>query len=223
MRILIVEDEPTLASFIKKGLQAEGYDIEVAFDGQMGLSLARANLYDVLVFDINLPVINGFQLCKLVRADNEEVPILLLTALDSIADKAEGFQVGADDYLVKPFEFKELLMRIRALTRRNKPKQKTLLQLADLELNIDAKTAFRAGTRIDLTTREYTLLEYLMLNKGKIISRVDISEHVWNLDFDTATNVIDVYISYLRKKIDKDHSKKLLHTVVGMGYVLREE
>ena len=222
MKVLLVEDEERMVSFIRKGISAEGYDIQVAFDGRMGLSLFRKDSYDIIILDINLPQINGFELCRLIRSENETVPVLMLTALDSLADKADGFNAGADDYLAKPFEFQELLLRIRALTRRNGPKQKQMLRLADLELNLDAKTVTRAGQRIDLTTREYSLMGYFMLNKGKIISRVDISERVWNLNFDSNTNVIDVYISYLRKKIDKDFSPKLLHTIVGMGYVLRE-
>lgn len=222
MKILLVEDEDRLASFIRKGISAEGYEVEVAYDGRMGLSLFRKNSYDIILLDVNLPHINGFELCQLIRADNESVPVLMLTALDSLADKSDGFNAGADDYLAKPFEFQELLLRLRALTRRNGTKPKQILQLADLELNLDSKTVTRAGQRIDLTTREYSLMEYLMLNKGKIISRVDISERVWSLDFDSSTNVIDVYISYLRKKIDKNFSIKLLHTIVGMGYVLRE-
>ena len=222
MKILLVEDEDRLASFIRKGISAEGYEVEVAYDGHMGLSLFRKNSYDIILLDVNLPHINGFELCQLIRADNETVPVLMLTALDSLADKADGFNAGADDYLAKPFEFQELLLRLRALTRRNGTKPKQVLQLADLELNLDRKTVTRAGQRIDLTTREYSLMEYLMLNKGKIISRVDISERVWSLDFDSSTNVIDVYVSYLRKKIDKGFSTKLLHTIVGMGYVLRE-
>ena len=222
MKILLVEDEDRLASFIRKGISAEGYEVEVAYDGRMGLSLFRKNSYDIILLDVNLPHINGFELCQLIRADNETVPVLMLTALDSLADKADGFNAGADDYLAKPFEFQELLLRLRALTRRNGTKPKQVLQLADLELNLDRKIVTRAGQRIDLTTREYSLMEYLMLNKGKIISRVDISERVWSLDFDSSTNVIDVYISYLRKKIDKGFSTKLLHTIVGMGYVLRE-
>lgn len=222
MKILLVEDEDRLASFIRKGISAEGYEVEIAYDGRMGLSLFRKNSYDIILLDVNLPHINGFELCQLIRADNESVPVLMLTALDSLADKADGFNAGADDYLAKPFEFQELLLRLRALTRRSGTKQKQILRLADLELNLDTKTVTRAGQRIDLTTREYSLMEYLMLNKGKIISRVDISERVWSLDFDSSTNVIDVYISYLRKKIDKGFSTKLLHTIVGMGYVLRE-
>lgn len=222
MKILLVEDEERLASFIRKGITAEGYEVDVAYDGRTGLSLFRRNGYDLIVLDVNLPHVNGFELCRLIRSENEAVPVLMLTALDSLADKADGFSAGADDYLAKPFEFQELLMRLRALTRRGGAKPKQVLRLADLELNLDTKTVTRGGKRIDLTTREYALMEYLMLNKGKTISRVDISERVWSLNFDSNTNVIDVYISYLRKKIDKDFSPKLLHTVVGMGYVLRE-
>ncbi|RIV25216.1 DNA-binding response regulator [Fibrisoma montanum] len=224
MKILLVEDEDRLASFIRKGMSAEGYEVEVGYDGRTGLSLFRRDIYDIIILDVNLPQINGFELCRLIRSENETVAILMLTALDSMADKSDGFNAGADDYLTKPFEFQELLLRVRALMRRHGgSKQTQVLRLADLELNLDTKTVTRAGKRIDLTTREYSLMEYLMLNKGKIISRVDISERVWNLNFDSNTNVIDVYISYLRKKIDKDFSPKLLHTIVGMGYVLREE
>lgn len=222
MKILVVEDEERLASFIRKGIAAEGYEVDVAYDGQTGLSLFRRDIYDIIVLDVNLPHINGFDLCRLIRSENEAVPVLILTALDSLADKSDGFNAGADDYLAKPFEFQELLLRLRALTRRSGSKPKQVLQLADLALNLDSKTVTRAGKRIDLTTREYALIEYMMLNKGKIISRVDISERVWSLNFDTNSNVIDVYISYLRKKIDKGFTPKLLHTIVGMGYVLRE-
>ena len=223
MKILLVEDEERLASFIRKGMLAEGYEVEVGYDGRTGLSLFRKDVYDIIILDVNLPQLNGFELCRLIRSENETVSVLMLTALDSLSDKSDGFNAGADDYLTKPFEFQELLLRVRALTRRSGSKQKQILRLADLELNLDTKTVTRAGKRIDLTTREYSLMEYLMLNKGKIISRVDISERVWSLNFDSNTNVIDVYISYLRKKIDKDFSPKLLHTIVGMGYVLRED
>ncbi|MBD2700419.1 response regulator transcription factor [Spirosoma sp. BT702] len=222
MKLLLVEDEERLASFIRKGMSAEGYEVEVAYDGRTGLSLFRQDTYDIIILDVNLPQMNGFELCQIIRSENEGVPVLMLTALDSLADKSDGFNAGADDYLAKPFEFQELLLRVRALTRRNSPKHTQILRLADLELNLGTQTVTRAGKRIDLTTREYALMEYLMLNRGKIISRVDISERVWNLNFDSNTNVIDVYISYLRKKIDKDFSPKLLHTMVGMGYVLRE-
>jgi two-component system copper resistance phosphate regulon response regulator CusR len=224
MKILLVEDEPKLASFVKKGFENEGYEIEVAFDGQMGRSMFQQHVYDLVILDVNLPYINGFELCRLIRADNGQLPVLLLTALDNLDDKVTGFEAGADDYLVKPFAFKELLLRARALTKRHSDAAtvKQVLRLADLELNLDAKTVTRQGQRIDLTTREYALLEYLLLNRGKIVSRVDIAERVWELNFDTNTNVIDVYVSYLRKKLDRGFSPKLIHTVVGMGYVLRE-
>ncbi|QIP15368.1 response regulator transcription factor [Spirosoma aureum] len=223
MKILVVEDEERLASFIRKGISAEGYEVEVAYDGRTGLALFRRDEYDIIILDVNLPHINGFDLCRLIRSENETVPVLMLTALDSLADKSNGFNAGADDYLAKPFEFHELILRLRALSRRNGSKLKQVLRLADLELNLDTKAVTRAGKRIDLTTREYSLIEYMMLNKGRIISRVDISERVWSLNFDNNSNVIDVYISYIRKKIDKGFSPKLLHTIVGMGYVLREE
>lgn len=224
MKILLVEDEPKLASFVKKGFENEGYEIEIAYDGRVGQSLIQQNRYDLVILDVNLPYVNGFELCRLVRRQDAHVPVLLLTALDSLDDKVTGFESGTDDYLVKPFEFKELLLRARVLTRRHTEAAtvKRTLQIADLELNLDAKTVSRAGHRIDLTTKEYALLEYLLLNRGKIISRVDIAEKVWELNFDTNTNVIDVYVSYLRKKLDKGYTVKLIHTVVGMGYVLRE-
>ncbi|GAB2533862.1 response regulator transcription factor [Spirosoma aerophilum] len=223
MKILLVEDEERLASFIRKGMSAEGYEVEIAHDGRTGLSLFRRDIYDIIILDVNLPHINGFDLCRYIRSENEAVPVLMLTALDSMADKSDGFNAGADDYLAKPFEFQELLLRIRALTRRIGSRPKQILRLADLELNLDTKAVTRAGKRIDLTTREYALIEYMMLNKGKIISRVDIGERVWSLNFDNNSNVIDVYVSYLRKKIDKGFTPKLLHTIVGMGYVLRED
>jgi two-component system copper resistance phosphate regulon response regulator CusR len=222
MKILLVEDEQAVAGFIKKGFESEGFILDIAYDGQTAQILFLKNSYDAVILDVNLPVMNGYQLCKLFKQQNNHIPIIMLTAFDSIDNKTSGFEAGADDYLVKPFEFKELLLRIKALTRRNLNEDKKTLTLTDLELNLSAKSVTRAGKRIDLTAREYTLLEYLLLNKGRVISRVDIAEKVWDLNFDTNTNVIDVYINYLRKKIDKDFSPKLLHTVVGMGYVLRE-
>ncbi|MBT2557877.1 response regulator transcription factor [Hymenobacter sp. ISL-91] len=224
MKVLLVEDEPKLASFVEKGFRGEGYELDVAYDGQMGLSLFRQNEYDLVILDVNLPHYNGFELCRLIRLENPEVPVLFLTALDSLDDKVRGFEAGADDYLAKPFKFQELLLRARALTKRQAGRSAVTrtLRLADLELNLERKTVMRAGQRIELTAREYTLLEYLLLNRGRIISRVDITEKVWELDFDTNTNVIDVYISHLRRKLDKGFSPKLIHTVVGMGYVMRE-
>ena len=225
MKILLVEDEPPLASFIKKGFEHEGYDLTVAYDGRTGWSLYDQQPYDLVILDVNLPYLNGVELCRRIRAAPRRVPVLLLTALDSLDDKEAGFAAGADDYLVKPFEFRELLMRARALTQRYAAggDERRELRMADLVLDPDAKTVTRAGQRIDLTTREYSLLEHLLRNRGRVISRVDIAERVWDLDFDTTTNVIDVYVSYLRKKLDRDFSPKLIHTVVGMGYVMREQ
>ncbi|WP_266367507.1 response regulator [Tellurirhabdus rosea] len=223
MRLLLVEDDPKLATFILKGLKAEAHEAEVAFDGQTGWAIFQKQPYDLVILDVNLPYMNGFELCRRIRQESNEVPILMLTALDAISDKTEGFGCGADDYLCKPFEFKELLLRIQALTRRHHPKAQRLLQVADLTLDPDARQVTRSGKRIDLTIREYALLEHLMRNRGRIVSRIDISEHVWDVNFDTNTNVIDVYVGYLRKKIDRDFSPKLIHTVVGMGYVLRED
>jgi two-component system copper resistance phosphate regulon response regulator CusR len=224
MKLLLVEDEPKLASFVKKGFENEGYELEVAYDGRTGLSLAQKQPYDLVILDVNLPHINGFELCRMLKQQAPQQPVLLLTALDSLDDKVTGFEAGTDDYLVKPFEFRELLLRARVLMRRHTEATATrqVLRLADLELNLETKVVTRAGQRIDLTTKEYSLLEYLLLNRGKVISRVDIAERVWELNFDTNTNVIDVYVSYLRKKLDKGYTTKLIHTVVGMGYVLRE-
>jgi DNA-binding response OmpR family regulator len=222
MTILLVEDEASLASFIQKGIAAEGYDIKVAYDGVMGQRMYEQQPYDVVVLDVNLPGLNGFDLCRYIKQHSPRQPVLLLTALDGLQDKESGFGAGADDYLVKPFEFRELLLRIRALARRSTyTGQHALLQVADLEMDTDARTVRRAGQRIELTTREYALLEYLLVNKGKTVSRIDIAEKVWDLHFDTNTNIIDVYINYLRKKIDKQFDQKLLHTVVGMGYLLQ--
>lgn len=223
MKLLLVEDELSLASFIRKGMESEGYEIDLAYDGLMGQRFADMNMYDVIIIDVNLPHMNGFDLCRHIKKQSPRQPVMLLTALDSLSDKESGFGAGADDYLVKPFDFRELVLRTNALARRNSTfsGQATILRVADLTLDTGARCATRAGQRIDLTSREYALLEYLMLNQGRIVTRVDIAEKVWDLHFDTNTNVIDVYINYLRKKIDKEFSTKLLHTVVGMGYVLR--
>jgi DNA-binding response OmpR family regulator len=223
MTILLVEDEASLASFIQKGVAAEGYDIKVAYDGVMGQRLFEQQPYDVVVLDVNLPGMNGFELCRYIKQHSPRQAVLLLTALDGLQDKESGFGAGADDYVIKPFEFRELLLRIRALARRSSTYagQHALLQVADLEMDTNARIVRRAGQRIELTTREYALLEYLLVNKGKTVSRIDIAEKVWDLHFDTNTNIIDVYINYLRKKIDKQFDQKLLHTVVGMGYLLQ--
>ena len=223
MRILLVEDEVSLASFIRKGIESENYELDVAYDGLMGQRMFEQRPYDVVILDVNLPHINGFELCRYIKQHSPRQAVLMLTALDSMQDKESGFGVGADDYLVKPFVFRELLLRIRALARRSisYAGQHALLQVADLEMDVDARIVRRAGQRIELTTREYALLEFLMVNKGKTVSRVEIAEKVWDLHFDTNTNVIDVYVNYLRKKIDKNFGQKLLHTVVGMGYLMQ--
>ncbi len=222
MKILLIEDEQAVAGFIKKGFESEGFSLDIAYDGQTGKMFFENGLYEVVILDVNLPVINGFDLCRLFKQQNNRTSIIMLTAFDSIDNKTTGFEAGADDYLVKPFQFKELLLRVKALSRRTAHTEKQILCLADLEVDISAKSVSRGGKRIDLTAREYALLEYLLLNKGRIISKVDIAEKVWDLNFETNTNVIEVYVNHLRKKIDKDFSSRLIHTVVGMGYVLRE-
>ncbi|MBS1488707.1 MAG: response regulator transcription factor [Bacteroidetes bacterium] len=225
MNFLLIEDEVSVSNFIKKGFESEGYQIDVAFDGTIGSSLFAKKDYNLIILDVNLPGINGFELCAKFKKERPFTPIIFLTALDALDDKVSGFESGADDYLVKPFEFQELLLRAKALIRRSGAKVMTekKIKLADLEVETQGKVVTRGGKRINLTAREFSLLEYLMIHKGRVVSRVDIAEQVWDLDFDTSTNVIDVYINYLRKKIDKGFEPKLLHTVVGMGYIMREE
>jgi two-component system copper resistance phosphate regulon response regulator CusR len=224
MNILLVEDELSVSNFIKKGFESEGYVIDVAFDGKVAASLFYRKIYALAILDINLPGTNGFELCRQFKQTHPDIPVIFLTALDSIDDKIIGFESGADDYLVKPFQFQELLLRTKALTRRlNSNSLGRKLRVADLEMETSGKIVTRGGKRIELTAREFSLLEYLMVNKGRVVSRIDIAEKVWDLNFDTSTNIIDVYINYVRKKIDRDFPIKLLHTVVGMGYVLRED
>ncbi|PJJ59790.1 response regulator [Hymenobacter chitinivorans] len=225
MKILLVEDEPKVASFLHKGLTEQTHAVDIATDGVTGLRLALSNPYDLLILDNLLPGLSGLEVCRQVRTQNSSVPILMLTALGETDDKIRGLDAGADDYLVKPFAFQELLARIRALVRRRHeaPTGETLLRLADLTLDPSRKLVQRAGQPIQLTAREFALLEYLLRNQGRVVSRVDILEQVWETSFDTGSNVIDVYINFLRKKVDKDFTPKLIHTLVGMGYVLREE
>ncbi|TAF72957.1 MAG: DNA-binding response regulator [Bacteroidetes bacterium] len=224
MKILLIEDEPNVSSFIKKGLEEQLFDVECAFDGLSGKSSALNNRYDVIILDVNLPGMNGFEVSKTIREQKIKTPILMLTAFGTTDDKLKGFEAGTDDYLVKPFEFRELLARVKALHNRNSNSNMdtNLLKIADLELNMDEKIAIRAGKRIDLTAKEFGLLEYFIRNKGKVVSRMDISEKVWDINFDTGTNVVDVYVNFLRKKVDKDFDKKLINTVVGMGYIMRD-
>jgi two-component system, OmpR family, copper resistance phosphate regulon response regulator CusR len=224
MKLLVVEDEPKVASFIKKGLEEEVHEVDVAFDGYVGKEMAFSNHYDLIILDVNLPHINGIDLCKMIRKENQRIPILMLTALGTTDNKITGLDSGADDYLVKPFEFRELVARVRALSRRNTERiESNVLRIADLQMDLSSKIVKRGSKKIDLTAKEFSLLEYLLRNRGRVISRADIAEKVWDIKFDTGTNVIDVYINFLRKKIDKDFTPKLIHTLVGMGYVLKEE
>jgi DNA-binding response OmpR family regulator len=226
-KILVVEDEVKVAELIKKGLETNGFLVDLAFDGMMGRRLGMQHHYDLIILDINLPHENGYMVCRAIRERNNQVPIIFLTALDALDDKLEGFDAGADDYIAKPFEMKELLARVRVFLKRNGTAEvgstaARMLTAADLVLNVDAKTVVRAGKSIELTAKEFQLLQYLLENKNKVISKVDIAEKIWNITFDTGTNVIEVYVNYLRNKVDKGFEKKLIHTQIGMGYVLRE-
>jgi two-component system, OmpR family, copper resistance phosphate regulon response regulator CusR len=235
MKILIVEDETKVAEVLKRGLVEEGYETELAFDGQVGLKLAKSREYDLILLDVNLPLLNGLELCRQLREEDEVTPVLMLTALGMSDDIVAGLEAGADDYLPKPFRFNELYARIKALIRRrkishlsadvqaqgNKPEANTVFTLGDLQIDFDAREVKRSGKRIQLTAKEYALLEYLAKNSGKVRSRQEIANAVWGLTFETGTNFIDVYINYLRNKIDKPFDKKLVQTVTGFGYVLK--
>ena len=222
MRILVVEDEKKVAGFIKKGMEEETYAVDIAEDGEEGLAMAEINQYDLIILDLMLPKMDGLEVLDRCREKKTNTPIILLTARDSVEDKVTGLNKGADDYLTKPFAFSELLARSRSLLRRGQGETKTILTLADLSLDMVSHKINRNGEEIELTGKEYSLLEYFMRNQGKVLTRTMIAEHVWDYNFDTFTNVIDVYINHLRKKIDKDHPKKLLHTLRGVGYVLKE-
>lgn len=224
-KILLVEDEAKIANTLKKGLAENGYWTDIAFDGLIGKRLFFANDYDLVILDINLPGLNGYELCRIIREHNQHVPVIMLTAMNTTDDKVEGFDSGTDDYLIKPFEFKELLVRIRALLKRSMNQQLptgNILKVGDLEMNLDSKEVKRDNRKISLTAKEFQLLEYLMRNRNRVVSRADIAVSVWDIDFDTKTNVIDVYVNYLRNKVDKQFSIKLIHTQVGMGYILKE-
>ena len=221
MRILIVEDEKKVAAFIKKGLEEETYAVDIATDGEEGFHLGEQNQYDLIILDLMLPKINGLDILSRLRSQKIDTPILLLTAKDSVENKVEGLNLGADDYLTKPFAFSELLARIRVLLRRGKAESKTTLEIADLTLNLVSHKVNRGSEEIELTGKEYSLLEYFMRNQEKVLTRTMIAEHVWDYNFDTFTNVIDVYVNHLRKKIDKNFSTKLLHTLRGVGYVMK--
>ena len=223
MRILVVEDEKKVASFIKKGLEEEGYAVDVAVDGDEGLGMAFERVHDLLILDIRLPKMDGLQVLQALRRDSLTTPVLLLTVRATIEDKVLGLDAGADDYLTKPFAFQELVARVRALLRRRAEAEPTVLQVGDLVLDPARRTVTRGGVKIDLTPREFTLLDYFMRNPGRVLTRTMIAERVWDYSFDTSTNVIDVYVNYLRRKIDADREPKLLQTVRGVGYLLNTE
>jgi len=220
MRILVIEDEKKVASFIKKGLEEEHYAVDTAHDGEMGLYMADVNEYDLIVLDLMIPKIDGLEVLKRIRSNKNNVPILVLTAKDTVEDIVKGLDSGCDDYLTKPFNFTVFLARIRALLRREKIEKEPLLKIADLILSPVTHKVTRKGKEIELTSKEYALLEYFMRNPHRVLTRTMISEHVWDYHFDSLTNVIDVYVNYLRRKIDKDFELKLIHTIRGVGYIL---
>ena len=223
MRILVIEDEKKVGSFIKRGLEAANYAVDVEHDGEAGLRRLLQGGYDLVILDIMLPRRDGFNVMKEVRQRQIHVPILLLTARIALADKVTGLDLGGDDYLTKPFAFEELLARVRALLRRGAAAAPAVLTAADLTLDPATRQVMRGGRRIDLTSKEYALLEFLLRRRDQVLSRAVIAQHVWGVDYDTFTNVIDVYVNYLRKKIDSGFEPKLIHTVRGFGYVLKEE
>lgn len=221
MKILIVEDEPKVASFIKKGLEDSNYEAEIAYDGLSAYKLASQYHFDLFILDVIIPGITGLELCKKLKDLNQDIPVLMLTALGTTDDKLFGFDAGADDYMIKPFEFRELLARIRVLLKSaNKVSdQSNKLIYRDLELDLNRKTVKRGNAQMELTAKEFSLLEFFMRNNGQLLSRNDIAEKVWGASFDSGTNVVDVYVNFLRKKIDKGFDKILIHTKVGFGYI----
>lgn len=225
--ILLVEDEKKIADTLQAGLNELNFNVVTAYNGLEGKKHLSEEKYDLIILDINLPFVNGFELCKMIREKDQHVPVIMLTALNFTENKVEGFEMGADDYIAKPFEFIELVARIKALLRRtdikNAAAEEKLLKIADLEMNLESKEVKRHGQKVPLTAKEFQLLEYFLRNNNKVVSRGDIAKDVWDIDFDTQTNVIDVYVNFLRKKIDKDFSPKLIHTQVGMGYILKVE
>lgn len=226
MKILLVEDDQRVAELIKRGLEEQGFVTTLAYDGLSGKKLFSQDNFDLIITDIILPKIDGLDLCKQIRQANPDLPIIMLTALGTTDDKIEGFDAGADDYLVKPFEMRELLVRIRALLKRHQKAAGSMgfvLHFEDLEMNLHTKIVKRSQQEINLTPKEFKLLEYLMQNPNRVLSRVEIADKVWETHFDTGTNFIDVYINYLRKKIDRNFDKKLIHTKSGMGFILKKE
>ncbi|RXK52653.1 response regulator transcription factor [Aquirufa rosea] len=225
MRILLIEDEPKTVQSLKRGLEENNYEVEVAYDGLMGKQLATRNSYQLIVSDIIIPGMNGIELCKELRSLGIQTPILMLTALSTTDDKLIGFEAGADDYLAKPFDFKEFMARVKALIKRSNQTllDSQVLKFADLELDLNSKLVTRSGQKINLTAKEFQLLEYLMKNQEKVISKMEIAENIWEVEDENSSNLIEVYVNYLRKKVDKNFPTKLIHTQFGMGYILRQE
>jgi DNA-binding response OmpR family regulator len=223
MRILLVEDEEKVSRFVTRGLEAERFAVDAARDGTSGLELATTYHYDLIILDLLLPGMNGTEVLRRLRQTDANVPVLVLTARDALGDKLENFEAGADDYLTKPFAFAELLVRVKALLRRGPVSRASVLRVGDLELDRLSQQVRRAGQRIELTAKEYALLEYLMANAGRVLSRTMIIEHVWDQSFDGVTNIVDVYVRHLRNKVDERHERKLIRTVRGVGYSVSEE
>ena len=223
MRILLVEDEEKVARFVMRGLLAERFAVDVVYDGVSGLDYATTYAYDLIILDLMLPKMGGTEVLRQIRRRNQQVPVLVLTARDTVADKVENFEIGADDYLTKPFAFAELLVRIKALLRRGPVSRASVVRVADLELDRLSQQVRRAGQRIELTSKEFALLEYLMANAGRVLSRTMIIEHVWDNTFDGLTNIVDVYVRHLRHKVDDTHELRLIRTVRGVGYTITDE
>lgn len=223
MRILIIEDEKHLAEILKKGLEENSFVVDLSFDGEEGLYMAETYPYDAVISDLMLPVMDGLAIVKTLRSKNLDVPVIILTARGDVGDRIKGLDIGADDYIAKPFDFSELLARLKAVIRRHKGKPSPLISLDDLTIDTSSRTVKRAGKEIKLSAKEYNLLEYLVVNAGKVISRTELVDHIYESEFDLDSNIIDVYINYLRNKIDKGFNRPLIHTVRGAGYILKAE
>lgn len=225
IKILLIEDEPKTVQSLKQGLEENNYDVSIAYDGQMGKQLAMTHTYQLIVSDIIIPGINGLDLCRELRFMGIQTPILMLTALSTTDDKLNGFEAGADDYLAKPFDFKEFLARVKALIKRSNQTilEAQVLKFADLEMDLNSSLVTRAGQMINLTSKEFQLLEYFLRNQEKVVSKAEIAENIWEVEDENSSNLIEVYVNYLRKKVDKGFSSKLIHTQFGMGYILRQE
>ncbi len=225
IKILLIEDEPKTVQSLKQGLEENHYTVDVAYDGLMGKQLATRTSYQLIISDIIIPGMNGLELCKSLRAEGIQTPILMLTALSTTDDKLVGFEAGADDYLAKPFDFKEFLARVKALIKRSNQTilEAQVLKFADLELDLTSKIVTRSGQKINLTAKEFQLMEYFLRNQEKVISKAEIAENIWEVEDEGSSNLIEVYVNYLRKKVDKGFPSKLIHTQFGMGYILRQE